>query len=359
MEKLIKNETCEILIIGAGITGLLTAYKFKEQGYDVILVDKDKVGEKSTKKNTGLIQYSSDTMLHKMIGDEKINAIKFYQDSLKTVDELETISLKFQNKNVYKRCPSLYLASNPSDIPTLQKEYEELVANNFNVTEIHQKEIMDRYGINKEYAILTEEDASINPYLYAKEHSNLYEKMGGKLYQAYFLDANNGIATFKENLEINYKYVIFALGYDTIKYKPIKGVVKEVTYAFLCHPQIKTTDIMVWETARPYLYQNTLDTNKVVVGGGDLSLEKQSADHTFLNVKKIKEEFMNWYGLQSLDLDEYYQADFFTFIDGMPKYLIEERSIYLYPYGGNGVVYSLYLINNLLNQLSQESASSN
>ena len=348
MEKLMKNKSCEILVIGAGITGLLTAYKFKTKGYDVMLIDKDEVGGNSTRKNTGLIQYSSDRMLHKMVPDESVNGITFYKDSIKSVEELQKISKGFKNKDAYKKAPSLYLASSKADIESLQKEYKCLVDNGFQVKEVNQMELNETYGIYKEYAILTEGDSSMNPYIYANELSLLYTSLGGQLYQAHLLDAKNGSAKFKGDITIEYQYIIYALGYDTVKYKPIKGVIKDFTYAFLCNPQIKTKDIMVWETARPYIYQNTLDNNKVVVGGGDLENNDSDGKKTLLNIKKLKTEYMKWYHMQSLELDEYYQADFYTFVDGMPKYLIEDTSIYLYPYGGNGVVYSLYLINKLL-----------
>lgn len=106
---------------------------------------------------------------------------------------------------------------------------------------------------------------------------------------------------------------------------------------------------MVWETARPYIYQNTLDTNKVVVGDGDIENNDSDGKKTLLNIKKLKKEYMmKWDHMQSLELDEYYQADFHTFVDGIPKYLIEDTSIYLYQYGGNRIVYLLYLINKLL-----------
>jgi len=348
MEKLMQNKNCEVLVVGAGITGLLAAYKFKTKGYDVIIIDKEEIGGNSTRKNTGLIQYSSDRMLHKMVPDETVNGITFYKDSFQAVEELQKISEGFNNKQVYKRCPSLYLASSEADINTLKKEYSCLVNNGFDVSELTQQQLIDTYGIYKEYAILTEGDSSMNPYIYANELSELYRNIGGEMYQANFLDAKNGIATCREEITIEYQYIIYALGYDTIKYKPIKGVNKDVTYAFICNPKIKTKDIMVWETARPYIYQNTLDSNKVVVGGGDLEKNDSDGKKTLLNIKKLKKEYMKWYHMESLELEEYYQADFYTFVDGMPKYLIEDTSIYLYPYGGNGVVYSLYLVNKLL-----------
>lgn len=347
MEKLIKNESCEILIIGAGITGLLTAYKLQSVGHDVMVIEKDQIGGNSTSKNTGLIQFSSDTMLHKLINNSSIDGVKFYKDCLDAVNEIEKIANNFTNKDCCRRCPSLYLASNEDDVITLKKEYETLTTHNFSVTQQTQEQIK-QYGIAKSYGLLTAGDVSIYPYFYTQELASYFQKLGGRLYGGHFLNTKDKMAYLKEDVTIKYKYIIYAMGYDTARIQPIEGIVKDVTYAFLCNPDIKTKDIMVWETARPYLYQNTLTKDKIVVGGGDIPLQKSNPNIIYLNIEKIKQSYMKWYGLQELEIEESYCNEFFTFIDGIPKYRIEDKSIYMYPYGGNGVVYSLYLANQIL-----------
>ena len=351
MKKLINDDSCDILVIGAGITGLLAAYKLKSQGFDVLVVEKHCVGGKSTLKSTGLIQYSSDVMLHKLMADDVIDGVKFYKDSLAAVDEIEEISKHFKNKKVFRRCPSLYLASTHEDIPTLKKEYDALTHHGFLVEELTQEEIQGQYGINKPYGIVTEGDASIYPYFYTQELAGYFQEIGGRLCQGFFLNAKDGFAYFKGNHIVNYKYIVYALGYETVNYKPVEGLIKRASFAFFCNPEIKTKEIMVWETARPYLYQNTLEPGKVVVGGGDDPLKKVDPENIYLPIKKLKKNYMAWYGLQSLELEGYYFGEFFSFVDGLPKYHKEGNHIYLYPYGGNGVIYSLYLVNQILDEV--------
>ena len=348
MEKLIKNDNCEILVIGAGITGLLIAYKLQSKGHDVIVIEKDQIGGNSTSKNTGLIQFSSDTMLHNLIENSSINGVKFYADCLSAVNEIEEIASNFANKNCFHRCSSLYLASNEGDIPTLKKEYKTLISHNFPAIELTKKQIKEQFRIDKPYALLTTGDVSIYPYFYTQELASYFQKLGGQLHSGHFLNTKDGTAYLKNDVTIKYKYIIYAMGYDTARIQPIEGIVKDATYAFFCNPNIKTKDIMVWETARPYLYQNTLTSDKIVVGGGDIPLQKSNPNNIHSNIEKIKQSYMEWYGLQELEIEESYCNEFFTFIDGIPKYHIEDKSIYMYPYGGNGVVYSLYLANKIL-----------
>jgi len=349
MEKLTENTTCEILIIGAGITGLLTAYKLQAHGHNVMVIEKNTVGGGATTKNTGLIQFSGDIMLHKLI-NQTVDGVKFYQDSQATVAEIAQIATNFQNQNYCRRAPSLYLASTAADVCTLTKEYQTLIANNLPATPLTATQIKTQYGIDKPYAILTD-DVSIYPKFYAQQLAIYFQKLGGRLYQGYFLNTKNNFAHLKTNITIKYQHIIYALGYDTVKLQPISGIVKDVTYAFFCNPEIKTKELMVWETARPYLYQNPLTTNKIVVGGGDLSRQKSNPNNIYPQIKKLKQSYMSWYNLLELEIYDAYTNEFFTFKDGIPKYLRKDNSIYMYPYGGNGVVYSLYLANQILRDI--------
>ena len=52
---LIKDEKTEICVIGAGLFGLTTAYYLSKYGKKVIVIDKDKIGEKVSGNTTGKI----------------------------------------------------------------------------------------------------------------------------------------------------------------------------------------------------------------------------------------------------------------------------------------------------------------
>src|SRR6185436_14672989 len=62
--KLDKDKSCDVAILGGGITGALVAYHLAQSGIDAILLDRRQPGCGSTMASTGLLQYELDTPLH-------------------------------------------------------------------------------------------------------------------------------------------------------------------------------------------------------------------------------------------------------------------------------------------------------
>lgn len=103
-----KDIETDILIIGAGIAGILTAYMLKQNGRDVVLIDADKVAGGNTKNTTAKITSQHDLIYDKLIsefGEEKARqyakanelAIKKYKEIIKE----RKIDCDFEEKSAY------------------------------------------------------------------------------------------------------------------------------------------------------------------------------------------------------------------------------------------------------------------
>ena len=109
IEKQIDNHyVADICIVGAGITGLSTAYYLAKNGLRVIVVDKSEIGEKTSGHTTAKI-----TLQHGLIYDYLINTFGFDYASnyfkanenaisnIKNIIDTENIDCDFEFKNNY------------------------------------------------------------------------------------------------------------------------------------------------------------------------------------------------------------------------------------------------------------------
>ena len=109
IEKQIDNNyVVDVCIIGAGITGLSTAYYLAKNGLKVIVVDKSEIGEKTSGHTTAKI-----TLQHGLIYNYLINtfgidyALNYFKANekailnIKNIIDTENINCDFEFKNNY------------------------------------------------------------------------------------------------------------------------------------------------------------------------------------------------------------------------------------------------------------------
>ncbi|MGE4612577.1 MAG: FAD-binding oxidoreductase [Paracoccaceae bacterium] len=86
------NEICDVCVVGAGYTGLSTALHLAERGYDVILLEAQRLGFGASGRNGGQVgsgQRVEQDDLEKMVGKDHARALwKMGEESKTTVREL-------------------------------------------------------------------------------------------------------------------------------------------------------------------------------------------------------------------------------------------------------------------------------
>ena len=86
------NVSCDVLVIGGGISGALTSYFLAKEGIDVVVVEKNIIGYGSTIAAPALLDFNIDTemyKLEKLFNKEKSQ--KLYKLCLSAIDLIENI----------------------------------------------------------------------------------------------------------------------------------------------------------------------------------------------------------------------------------------------------------------------------
>ena len=134
INKLNENKEVDILIIGGGLTGLLTAYNLKNK--NICIVEKNQIGLGVTKNTTAKITYLQERIYTKISSLRGYEDAKLYLKSqLESIDNIKNIIEKEKIDCDFTKTPSYIFANTKKEIKNLKKEAEFLIANGIDIKE--------------------------------------------------------------------------------------------------------------------------------------------------------------------------------------------------------------------------------
>src|SRR5436189_4903409 len=87
-----RNENTDVVIIGAGIAGLSTAYELSRRGADVVVVDRGPIGKGMTARTTAHLASGCDDGFAELIKTRGEQAARlFYQSHAAAIDRVEAV----------------------------------------------------------------------------------------------------------------------------------------------------------------------------------------------------------------------------------------------------------------------------
>ncbi|WP_343660753.1 FAD-dependent oxidoreductase [Chryseobacterium sp.] len=351
------NESCDVLIVGGGITGSLIAHQMIEDGYDTILIDKREICNGSTSATTSMLQYEIDVPLYELI--EQIGekgAVLSYKACSDAIDIIEKLAKLIRSDAGFKRKKSLYYASKKKDVAWLKKEFEARKNAGFEVKWLSEDQILEQFGFENTYGgILSKQGASIDAFQFAHELFQHNVKKGLKIFdktEMVEVEEHKGfnLVTVDNGYQIKAKKIIYCIGYESKNLLKENFVTLKSTYAVVSEidkSKFKNiTSTLVWNTDDPYLYMRTTDDGRLLMGGEDEDFYNAEKRDAILNIKEkriIKT-------LKKIKPDYHFYPDFVwagTFgetKDGLP-YISEHKkfknSYFVLGFGGNGITFSV------------------
>jgi len=354
--KLLENTKCDVVIIGGGISGALTAYHLIQAGIECTLVDGRTIGLGSTCASTSLLQYELDTPLHKLkttIGEFK--AVRAYQLCSDAIDKLINIMNEIGHIE-YKKRNSLFFSTHRRQKKFVQDEYSARKAAGFEVEILSGPELSSNYGLKAAYGIISEKGATTNAYSLTHSILQYCIRKGLKVFdrtKIKSIDDHKDKLVLKTNegCVIVANYVINATGYEVINFIGKKIVDLDCTYAIISESQAEKhklwkEKVMMWNTDDPYLYLCSPEENRVIVGGRDESFINIKTMHALLDKKSslIEKDFSKLFTVCSIKKEFEWSGVFGKTKDSLPyigEYFKKPRTFYALGFGGNGITFSV------------------
>jgi len=236
------DETCDVAIIGAGITGALVAYHLAAEGVDAVLLDKRDVGMGSTAASTSLLQYEIDVELADLIARVgEADAVRAYRLGLEAVDRIEELTAELGGDYGFRRRKSLYLASKKSHVEKLGREYECRLRFGFDVEYLGPERIREEYGFPAPAAILSSGDAEVDAFRLTHAILRRCRELGLRIYdrtEVSEIRRRKGRAVLKTDRgsSVDARRVVFATGYESQGYLRQKVGDLNSTFAAVSEP---------------------------------------------------------------------------------------------------------------------------
>lgn len=363
-----EDSSCDIAVLGAGITGALISHALLRAGYDTVVIDRRDVGTGSSSATTSMLQYEIDTpltQLAEMIGEE--GAVTCYRAGIESIRTLHALVEKEQIDCGFELKQSLQVSHSTKGIASLKEEYLLRKKHGFQVEWLTSEEIGQRYQMASHPGILSAAGASLDAFQFA--HRLLYrnQQRGLRIYDhtdILKIDYQGPVVIETDGgYRLTCKRVVFCTGFETVKMfrKKIADIV--TTFALVSEQELnlydQLKDTLIWDTGDPYIYMRTTDDRRLLIGGEDVphkyngftdKLKNKKANTLIAKVRQLFPtirftEDYNWAGA------------FGNTKDGLP-YIGEHPDfpnvIFVLGFGGNGITFSVQGMRLVLKLLARE-----
>ncbi|WP_129139439.1 NAD(P)/FAD-dependent oxidoreductase [Modicisalibacter coralii] len=355
--RLDSHETCDVAVIGGGITGALIAHELAQHGHDVTVLERRDVGWGSSAASTALLQYEIDTHLTELaerVGEA--SAVDAYRACADAILALDALANRVGDVD-FARQQSLYFASDADDVDSLRREWAYRRQHGFDADWLEPDTLREHFGVEAPGAILTPLAARIDPYRMAHRLFARLLDAGGRVYDrteitAVRPQADRVVLTTQGGADVTCRHLIVAAGYEAQSWLDQSVAVNRSSYAFITDPieparlgALNST--LIWESARPYLYLRTTGDGRLMVGGEDDDIDIPARRDQRVHAKaetlvaKVEALFPNL----SLNPIFSWGGTFAETDDGLPFFgphpTYGPRVHFAMAYGGNGISYSM------------------
>jgi glycine/D-amino acid oxidase-like deaminating enzyme len=347
---------CDVLVIGAGITGALIGWHLQQDGHDVCVVDRRQAGWGSTAASTALLQYEIDTELQDLASRYGIDdALLAYRTGEQAIGKLQSIARRFRDVD-FHMMHSLYYASHWYHASRLRREAALRQAHDFRLRVLETDDVRKRFGFDAPVALLTEVAAEADPYQFAQRLLGDIRRRRGRVFDrtavSDFRPRRGGVlARTETDATIRCRHLIVAAGYESQVYLDQRVAKNRSSYAFVTEPVPEglaaLRKCLVWESARPYLYLRRTRDERLLVGGEDdkIDIPARRDARVLRKSETLLQKTSRLFPALTLDPAFAWAGTFAETADGLPFFGTHEqhgpRVHFAMAYGGNGITYSL------------------
>jgi glycine/D-amino acid oxidase-like deaminating enzyme/nitrite reductase/ring-hydroxylating ferredoxin subunit len=317
------NQSCDTVVIGAGIAGISTAYELAMKGQKVVIIDRGAIAGGITARTSAHLAPLCDDLTSEMIklrGEDISRA--FYESQAAAVDRIEEIQNEEDIACDFRRLDGYLFQALNTNSQIVDDELDAVRKVGAPVDRLVGVEALA--GCNKQHVLRYPRQATFHPLKYLKGLAQIIEAKGGVFYSDTIVreieehkdgsvaaKTDGGVITAQAAVVATNSPIIDTLALHT-KMAPYRTYAMAFTIKRGAVP-----DALYWDTLDPYHYVRLQpgegQTDTLIVGGADhksgeaddAGLRFEALEAWVRNlVPALKEETHRWSG-QVLDTIDY------------------------------------------------------
>ena len=362
-----ERHSASVAIVGGGITGALVAYLFARAGVDVVLVEGGLVAQGSTAASSALLLQEPDlelTQLAARYGSR--SARRIWALGHESVAGLADLLMQLRIRCDLKPRDAIYYALDAAGAARLRLEQKRRTQAGFDVDWLSPGALQRITGISGQGAIRSSGSMHFDPYrgcvgilrAAAAAGARIFEKSSVKRIDV----ESDGVRIRTARGSIEARKVIVATGYATPQFRPLAGRFRMYrTYVLVTKPmaarqrrELGLSDVMLWDTDRPYHYVRWTADGRLLFGGGDRRVRPgQRRRQQFESATRGVREFFEsrWPALAGIETAAAWEGLFALTPDSLPyigPHRRYPRHWFALGYGGNGMTFGFMAARMLL-----------
>lgn len=348
---------CDVAVLGGGITGALIADELAAHGHEVAVLEQREIGWGSTAASTALLQYEIDTHLVDLARRHgERDALLAYRACAGAIPLLREKARDIGDVD-FAGAESLYYASRRRHASALREEFAMRARHGFEVEWLEPGAVRARFGFDAPGAILSATAAAVDPYrmalrLFARLHKRGVQVFDRTRIERILTTPRAVSLHTPEGLVVRAKHLVVAAGYEGQRLLRQRVARNRSSYAFISDPIDAAAlgplrGMLVWESARPYLYMRTTRDGRLLVGGEDDAIDIPLRRDALVQkkartlVRRVAELFPELRPVPAFA----WAGTFAETDDGLPFFGAHAehgpRVLFAMAYGGNGITYSM------------------
>lgn len=349
------NDTYDVVIIGAGISGALMAEALSAKGKRVLVIDRREPGRGSTVASTAMIMHEIDTPLRdltKAIGRPR--AERVWQRSARAVEGLVALVKRTGIQCGLRPTRTLYLAGDELGPRALADEARAREHAGLEAAYIDAVELAARFGIARAGAIDSDVSCSLNPLQLTAGLLRHAQKRGAVIVAPDAVtslreEPNHVFLATASGQILRANHVVSCTGYELVSCTPPNTHRVVSSWAIASEPDRKLprwlSHYLVWEASDPYLYMRRTADGRLLAGGEDEPDPEAYRSEAKRRRKAalIAERVSDLLGVRFGKPAYSWSAPFGDTKHGLPligRLPDMQRVFAVMGYGGNGITYS-------------------